>query len=88
MEKEEIIGVTEEVTIQNEDGTVEIRKNVLQGGDEQGEDEEGEIVDTEEIVTELPDGSYEVTRKTRRKITKEGVPPPDLLEGADEIVEN
>lgn len=88
-EKEELVGVTEEVTVQNEDGTIEVRKNLLQGKskEEGGDEDEGEVVDTEEIVTELPDGSYEVTRKTRRKIVKQGAPPPELLEGADEVVE-
>ncbi|OQR69508.1 SH3 domain-binding glutamic acid-rich protein-like [Tropilaelaps mercedesae] len=90
MEKEETIGVTEEVIMQNEDGTIEIQKNVLEGRDKEEQDndeDEGEVVETEEIVTELPDGSYEVTRTTRRKSVRQGAPPPELLEGADEIVE-
>ena len=88
-EKEELVGITEEVMVQNEDGTIEIRKNLLQGRskEEDPEEDEGEIVDTEEIVTELPDGSFEVTRRTRRKIVKQGTPPPELLEDADEVVQ-
>lgn len=88
-EKEELVGITEEVMVQNDDGTIEIRKNLLQGKSKEEDegDDEGEVVDTEEIVTELPDGSFEVTRKTRRKIVKQGAPPPELLEDADEVVE-
>ncbi|XP_022652659.1 SH3 domain-binding glutamic acid-rich protein homolog isoform X2 [Varroa destructor] len=90
VEKNELIGITEEVTVQNEDGTIEIRKNVLEGRDNEAEDEgegEGEIVHTEEIVTEQPNGSYEVIRRTRRKIVKQGAPPPELVEGAEEVDE-